>query len=142
MGKNDEIEHKLEIKWYFTLDDSSDGIEPLVEDIEFAVGDINLSIPAGSFQFDNEYVLSDTCSVFANLYTAGPCDEGKNKVKVKKEKLYYKFDLKIEKCDLPEVGTVNPLHIELLIGDDKGEADLYLSEDHGKVEFKGEKPQP
>jgi len=34
------------------------------------------------------------------------------------------------------------LIIELLIGNDKGEADLYLLEDHGKVEFKGEKPQP
>jgi len=140
LGRNDEIEDKLEIKWYFKLGEDSDGIDLLTENVKFTVGDINLTIPAGSFQFDNEYVLTDTCNVFANLYTAGTCDERKNNVKIKEENGYYKFEVKIDKCGLPEVGTVNPLHIELLIGNDKGEADLYLSEDHGKVEFRGQKP--
>jgi len=137
--KMGEIEDKLELKWYVS---PNSAIDPVAEDADFTVGDIKLSIPAGSFsQLKNEYVLTDTCTVFANLYT-GTCDESKNKVKIKEENGYYKFEVKIDKCNLPEVGTVNlnPLHIELLIGNDKGEADLYLLEDHGKLEFKGEKP--
>ena len=81
-------------------------------------------------------------AVFADFYTTGtPCDETiKNKGIIREENEYYKFEVKIDKCELPDVGTVDPLHIELLIGDDKGEADLDLIEDHGKVEFKGAKP--
>jgi len=140
LGRDGGIENKLEIKWYFKLDEENDGFDLLAEDVEFTVGDINLTIPAGSFQFDGEYELTDTCAVFADLYTPDTCDEKKAKGKIKEENEYYVFDVKIDKCELPEVGTVNPLHIELLIGDDKGETDLYLLVDHGKVEFKGAKP--
>ena len=115
---------EFEVKGEFTVGEDSDGIYPLEEDVKLTVGNFNLVIPSNSFELDKhgKFKFKGICN---EVYVKDA------KIEEKKDCASYKFEIKIEDADLPII-TLNPLHIELFIGNDIGIKDLL----EGNVDFK------
>ncbi len=99
----------FEVKGNFTLGAGSNGINPLTEDVKLQVGTFSTTIPAGSFQqdprgrFKFEGVISGV-SLEVQIASLGGND--------------FQFKAEAQGADLS--GTVNPVTVELTIGDDGG----------------------
>jgi len=99
----------FEVKGNFTLGAGSNGINPLTEDVKLQVGTFSTTIPAGSFQqdprgrFKFEGVISGV-SLEVQIVPLGGND--------------FEFKAEAQGADLS--GIVNPVTVELTIGDDGG----------------------
>src|SRR6266849_2313018 len=99
----------FEVKGNFTLVAGSNGINPLTEDVKLQVGTFSTTIPASSFQqdprgrFKFEGVISGV-SLEVQIASLGGND--------------FQFKAEAQGADLS--GTVNPVTVELTIGDDGG----------------------
>ena len=99
----------FEAKGNFTLGAGSNGINPLTEDVKLQIGTFSTTIPAGSFQqdprgrFKFEGVISGV-SLEIQIVPLGGND----------------FEFKAEAQGTDLSGIVNPVTVELTIGDDGG----------------------
>jgi hypothetical protein len=99
----------FEVKGNFTLGAGSNGINPLTEDVKLQVGTFSTTIPAGSFKqdpkgrFKFEGVISGV-SLEVQIVPLGGND----------------FEFKAEAQGTDLSGIVNPVTVELTIGDDGG----------------------
>ncbi len=109
---NDEFE----VEGSFTLAVASNGIDPLTEDVTIRVGTFSTTIPAGSFEVDDE---SDDDSDDEEFEFEGVIDG----VELEFEIEAFgddSFDFEVEGEDADLTGTVNPVEVTLTIGDDTG----------------------
>ncbi len=100
---------KFEVKAAFTLDTASDGINPLTEAINFKVATIAITIPAGLIKQDKKERFKfegvvDAVNVEVVIQPLG----GNN------------FEFKAEGKEVDLSGIVNPVTLELNIGNDGG----------------------
>jgi len=111
----DEYNDFYKIKGELVLDGCSNGIDPVSEEVVVLLGTSTLEIPAGSyhetrpgkFVFDG---VIDGISV-------------ESKIKLIDSEVYL-FKVVTEGIDLSD--TSNPINLELVIGDDKGETEVRL----------------
>lgn len=105
----------FKINGEFILSESSNGIAPVIEDVEISVGTSRLLIPANSFveKKNGKYEF------LGNVYGANV----RMRI-VATDVDTYIFVIDAEGVDLSD--TFNPVNIELLIGDDSGAIDLRL----------------
>lgn len=104
------------IKGKFTLDENSDGIDPLEEVVKLKVGTSTLEIPAGAFtrmgkrkykfmgKIDDVHVYMDLKTLKSNGF---------------------KFMALVTGIDLTD--TPNPVPIQVYMGNDMGQTDIWLS---------------
>jgi hypothetical protein len=99
----------------FVLGTDNDGIDPLVDDLQIALGSYQLTIPAGSFVLKkSDYVFQgviDGAKVHARISNSDPDT--------------YVISAKIKDIGLTSV--TNPIPIHLRIGNDYGEQEQRLS---------------
>jgi YVTN family beta-propeller protein len=104
----------------FTLDQSSNGIDPSTQEAVLQVGSVSLAIPAGSFQSSGHHFrfegTIDGVALKISLHALGA-----NR---------YRFSVHGENADLS--GSSIPLKTGWVIGDDRGSATL----DKGEVELR------
>ena len=118
------VNDSFEVKGEFTLDVSSDGIDPVTEGVLVTVGTSSVTIPAGSFvedegkfEFEGEINGAD---VEMEIEEINPGT--------------FEFKIEAEGVDLTD--TANPLDISLTIGDDTGAATVRME---GKLKFKAQR---
>ena len=117
---NDMLEAEVE----FTLNDNSDGIDPLNEDIVIMLDNSALTIPAGSF-------IEEELGEFK---FEGTINSANAKMEIETIGVNtFKFKTEIEGFDL--TGTANPVNIRLLVGNDIGEENIRLA---GELEYEEE----
>ena len=101
----------FEVKGNFTLGEGSNGINPLTEDVKLQVGTFSTTIPAGSFHQDHrgrfkfEGVINGV-SLEVQIVPLGGND--------------FQFKAEAQGADMMDI--VNPVSVELTIGDDGGSA--------------------
>ncbi len=118
-------EDEFEVEGSFTLVATSNGINPLTEDITLEVGTYATTIPAGSFEFDDEsFEFEGVIAGVALGMSITPL--GGNE---------FNFMVIGEGADL--TGTFNPVTVSLRIKDDAGTAsimaDWYCGNNNNKV---------
>ncbi len=105
---------KLKAEGEFTLNDASDGIDPLNEDVVVVLNNFSLTIPAGSFieeeygEFKFEGIINNTANAKMEIKTTGVNT--------------FKFEVEAEGIDL--TGTANPVNTIFMVGDDIGEVSV------------------
>ena len=112
LGNDDEFT----IKATLTLGTSSDGIAPLTEAVTIHVGSVSATIPAGSFTFKPAKKKQPAQYTFAGIIdgvtlTAKITPLGSNS-----------FEFKAEGIGVELTGTVNPVTVGLILGNDQGSA--------------------
>ena len=105
-----EIERdEFEVKGSFTLGAGSNGIHPPAEDVTLKIGTFSITIPAGSFREDKKgrFKFEGTINGVALEFAIRPL--GGNS---------FEFQAQGEGADF--TGTMNPVTVNLTIGDDSG----------------------
>ena len=100
---------EFEVEGGFTLGASSDGIDPVTEEVKLRVGTLSLTIPVGSFEQNARGRYK-----FKGAVGAVRLDV---KIKPKKDGTF-KFQVKGTGADL--TGSENPVEVGLAVGDDAG----------------------
>ncbi len=111
-------EDEFEVEGSCTLGAGSDGIDPLHEDVTFRLGPYEVTIPAGSFELDDddEYEFE------------GVIDGVELEVEIEDEgDGTFEFEVEGEDADLS--GIVNPVEVMLTVGDDTGAATVFAEFD-------------
>ncbi len=108
------------VKGEFTLDVTSDGIDPATEEVVVTVGTASVTILAGSFTDEGEFKFFEGVISGADVWMRI----------VETDPDVFEFAIKADGVDLTD--TTNPLDIALTIGDDSGIANLRLE---GKLEL-------
>ena len=104
----------FELTGEFTLGDSSDGIDPLGEDVVVSVGTAEITIPAGSFTEDGGKFEFETELVQMELTGSGT------------------FQFKVEASGLDLTGTTNVVDVSLAVDNDGGTTTVELE---GELKF-------
>lgn len=99
----------FEVKADFTLGAGSNGIDPLTEDVSLQVGTFSTTIPAGSFKVDKKGRFKFEGVIGGVSLQAKITPLGANS-----------FEFKAEGTGTDLTGTVNPVTVQLAIGDDGG----------------------
>jgi hypothetical protein len=107
-GVNDDT---FEVKSTFTLANGSNGINPLTEPVTLRVGNFSTTIPAGSFKQDKKGQFKFEGTISGISLEAKVIPLGGNK-----------FEFRAEGKNVNLTGIVNPVNLELAIGDDRGTA--------------------
>ena len=111
---------EFKVKATFTLGAGSDGINPITEDVSFQVGTFSTPIPAGSFKLHPEKSGKKGKHVKPNKWTfEGVIDGVKLEAKIT-DLGGGSFEFKAEGKRADLTGTVNPVEVGLIIGDDSG----------------------
>ena len=105
-------EDEFEVEGSFTLGATSDGIYPLTEEVTLEVGTFTTTIPAGSFELDDE-----------EFEFEGVIDGVELEMKIIPQGGAV-FDFKAEGEDVDLTGTVNPVTVSLTIRGDEGTANV------------------
>ena len=101
-------EDEFDVEGTFTLGTASDGIEPLSEDVILKVGTSSTVIPAGSFELDDgafEFEMETNGTEFELEITPLGADT---------------FGLEAESEGADLTGTVNPVEVTVMVGNDAG----------------------
>lgn len=114
LGNDDEFT----INATLTLGTSSDGIAPLTEAVTIHVGSVSATIPAGSFTFKPAKKKQPEQYTFAGIIdgvtlTAKITPLGSNS-----------FEFRAEGIGVELTGTVNPVNVGLILGNDQGSAEV------------------
>lgn len=120
------VNDSFRVKGKFTLDVTSNGIDPATEEVVVTVGTASVTTPAGSFTDEGESKFFEGVISGADVWIRI----------VETDPSVFKFAIKADGVDL--TSTTNPLDIALTIGDDSGIANLRLE---GKLRFELEHEQ-
>jgi hypothetical protein len=109
---------EFKIKATLTLGTSSNGIAPLTEAVTIQVGSFSATIPSGSFKFKPATKKQPAQYTFAGIIdgvtlTAKITPLGSNS-----------FEFKTEGIGVDLTGTVNPVTVGLILGNDQGSAEV------------------
>lgn len=109
---------EFKVKAALTLGTSSNGIAPLTEAVTIQVGSFSATIPSGSFKLKPATNNQPALYTFAGIIdgvtlTAKITPLGGNS-----------FEFKAEGIGVDLTGTVNPVKVKLILGDDKGSAEV------------------
>lgn len=106
---------KFNVKATFTLGAVSDGIDPPTEEVTLQISPLAMTIPAGSFIQDKKGRFKFHGSIAGMRLEAKirPLEEGT-------------FELKVKGRKAELTGTVNPVPVNLTIGDDGGSATVIV----------------
>ena len=107
---------ELEVKAILTLGTSNNGIAPLTEAVTIQVGSFSATIPSGSFKLKPAKPNKPEQFTFAGII-----DGVKLEVKITPLGAN-SFEFKAEGNGLNLTGTVNPVTVTLIIGNDQGSA--------------------
>jgi N-acetylneuraminic acid mutarotase len=115
LSANDDM---FTINATLTLGTSSDGIAPLTEAVTIHVGSVSATIPSGSFKLKPATKKQPAQFTFAGIIngvtlTAKIIPLGTNL-----------FEFKAAGIGVELTGTVNPVKVGLILGDDQGSADV------------------
>ena len=101
-------DNEFEVEGSFTLGASSDGIDPVTEEVTVQVGTLSLTIPAGSFELDDgEFKFEGVIDGVTLEVEIEPQEDGT-----------LEFEIEGEGADL--TGITNPVEVGLAVGDDAG----------------------
>jgi hypothetical protein len=114
LGNDDEFA----INATLTLGTSSDGIAPLTEAVTIHVGSVSATIPAGSFTFHPAKKKQPSQYTFAGIIDGVSLNA---KITPLGGNL---FEFKASGIGVDLTGTVNPVTVGLLLGDDQGGAEV------------------
>ena len=104
---------------FFILGADSNGIDPLTEDVTLEIGSFSVTIPAGSFEEDDD-----------EFEFEGVIDGVELEVTIEGHRgATFSVEASGEGADL--AGTVNPVTVVLTIGDDRGEVVVEAEIDDG-----------
>ena len=109
---------EFKIKATFTLGSSSDGIAPLTEAVTIHVGSVSATIPAGSFTFQPAKKKQPAQYTFAGIIDGVTLNA---KITPLGGNL---FEFKAAGIGVNLTGTVNPVTVGLLLGNDQGSAEV------------------
>lgn len=102
----------FELRSNFTLGASSPGINPVTDNVSLQVGTFSMTIPAGSFKHDDRHYKFE--GVINGVHVeAGIMSRGSNT-----------YDLKVEAEHANMTGTVNPVTVQVTIGDNSGSTEV------------------
>jgi hypothetical protein len=124
-------EDAFEMKASFTLDATSDGINPLIEEVRLAVGTFATTIPAGSFKFkpakpDKKGKPGKPAEFVFEGIVNGVQLEIKIAVLANN-----RFECKAEGKGTDLTRVTNPVTVTLVIGDDSGTTTVTADRDEG-----------
>jgi len=109
---------EFRIKATLTLGTSSDGIAPLTEAVTIHVGSVSATIPSGSFKFKPATKKQPAQYTFAGIIEGVTLTA---KITPLGGKL---FEFRAVGIGVNLAGTVNPVHVGLILGDDQGSAEV------------------
>jgi hypothetical protein len=107
---------EFEVKATLTLGTSSDGITPLTEAVTIQVGSFSATIPAGSFKFKPARPNKPAFFKFEGTINGVALEAKITPLEANA------FEFKAEGNGVNLTGTVNPVTVGLLFGDDQGSA--------------------